>query len=329
MQRFTLLFFALLLNVLAKAQTIATFESLMLPKADTFYMNYSAYGTDVGFDDGLAHFPCVYDTFPGGFQYWNYGFAYSNMTDSVTPGFMNQYSAITAKGFNNSNQYVVVYGQTNKVTLKGKAVGQPANGLYITNSTYAYRSMLDGDQFAKKFGGASGNDTDWFKVTIKGYRSSQLTTDSIETYLADFRPSDNSKDYILRAWKWVNLLPLGKVDSLQFVLSSSDAGQWGMNTPAYFCMDNFGTYETNSVADVQNAVAAKVYPNPAVNELFVEAVDNNLKQITVVNAAGSVVVNQAVSAKVTEVDISKLASGVYMLHLTGEGQTGAMRFVKQ
>ncbi|MEZ4953573.1 MAG: DUF4465 domain-containing protein [Saprospiraceae bacterium] len=30
---------------------------------------------------------------------------------------------------------------------------------------------------------------------------------------------------------------LGHVDSL-FTLSSSDAGVFGMNTPAYFCLDN-------------------------------------------------------------------------------------------
>lgn len=329
MQKFTLLFFALLLSVFAKAQTVATFESLTLPKSDTFYLNYSAFGTDVGFDDGLAHFPCVYDTFPGGFKYWNYGFAYSNMTDSVTAAYTNDYSAITAKGFNNSNNYLVAYGGTNKIMLKGKAIGQPVNGFYITNTTYAYKSMLVGDQFAKKFGGASGNDTDFFKVTIKGYRSGQLTTDSIDAYLADFRSSDNSKDYILRAWKWVNLLPLGKVDSLQFLLTSSDVGQFGMNTPAYFCIDNFGTYETSSVGNIPAALAAKVYPNPAVNELFVEAVDNKLQQISVINAAGVVVLNQTVSATVTKVDISNLAAGVYILHIAGEGQTAAMRFTKQ
>ena len=101
-------------------------------------------------DDGLAHFPCVYDTFPGGFQYWNYGFAYSNMTDSITQGFGNQYSAITGKGHNNSSQYLVAYGATNKVMLKGKAVNQPVNGFYIANTAYAWHSMANGARFLKR-----------------------------------------------------------------------------------------------------------------------------------------------------------------------------------
>jgi hypothetical protein len=36
-------------------------------------------------------------------------------------------------------------------------------GAYFTNTTYAALSMLSGDSFAKKFGGASGDDPDWFK----------------------------------------------------------------------------------------------------------------------------------------------------------------------
>jgi hypothetical protein len=37
-------------------------------------------------------------------------------------------------------------------------------GVYVTNTTYAYNSMRDGDMFAKKFGGPTGNDPDWYKL---------------------------------------------------------------------------------------------------------------------------------------------------------------------
>src|SRR6202000_1879968 len=104
---------------------------------------YSNPGQDVGFFNGLAFFPCVYDTAYGG--YWSYGFAYSNMTDSVTSGFGNQYSAKTTKGYAGSAKYVVAY-VSNPVTfapqmtmqLTGAAVGKPVSGFYVTNNTYAY-----------------------------------------------------------------------------------------------------------------------------------------------------------------------------------------------
>lgn len=332
MRRFTLSFFALLLSAFAvKAQTVATFETLTLPKADTAYVNYSSFGNDVGFADGLAYFPCVYDTFPGSpdYPFWNYGFAYSNQTDSLTPGYMNQYSAITGKGYENSVNYVVAYGQYLDVRLTGKAVGQPVNGFYVTNNAYAYYSMKNGDAFAKKFGGVSGNDSDWYKITIRGYRGDTLAKDSVEVFLADFRSANNNQDTILKGWKWVNLLPLGNVDSLNFQLSSSDTGMFGMNTPAYFCMDNFSTYETSSVDNVPVAIAAKVYPNPAVNTLFIEAADEKLKQVTVLNATGVVMASYKVTAETTIVDVAAWPAGVYILQLTGEGRVGSMRFVKQ
>src|SRR5690606_16841503 len=106
----------------------------------------------------------------------------------------------------------------------------------ITNSTYAYESMKQGDAFAKKFGGVGGNDEDWFKVTVHSYFQG-MASDSLDIYLADFRFADNSKDYIMDTWNFYNT-PSYLADSLVFIVSSSDTGSFGMNTPAYFCLDN-------------------------------------------------------------------------------------------
>ena len=70
MRKFTLLISAAFIAITSGAQTVADFESLTLPGTDTAYVNYSAPGTDVGFNNGLAHFPCVYDTgFGSGYWY--------------------------------------------------------------------------------------------------------------------------------------------------------------------------------------------------------------------------------------------------------------------
>ena len=60
----------------------------------------------------------------------------------------------------------------------------------------------------------------------------------MDFYLADYRFADNGLDYIVDDWSWVDLTSLGAVDKLQFGLSSTDNGFFGMNTPAYFAMDN-------------------------------------------------------------------------------------------
>ncbi|MCK4822507.1 DUF4465 domain-containing protein, partial [bacterium] len=67
-------------------------------------------------------------------------------------------------------------------------------------------------------------------------------TSLIDFYLADYRFTDNSLDYIVKGWTWLDLSGFGNdVIGLQFALSSSDVGQWGMNTPAYFALDDVTT----------------------------------------------------------------------------------------
>jgi hypothetical protein len=328
MRKFTLLVCALVLGISStKAQIVADFESLSLPGIDTYYVNYTAPGTDVGFDDGMVHFPCVYDT-GFGYSFLSYGFVYSNKTDSVTSGFENQFSAKTSTGFNSSWQYLVTYGSYNKVILDPAVRGSYVYGFYATNNTYAYNTMRDGDMFSKKFGGANGDDSDWFKITIRGYANGAMTTDSVEFFLADFRAAKKSEDYILKDWKWVDLLPLGKVDSLDFSLSSSDAGQFGMNTPAYFCMDQLMIKDFTSVEDVPAAVA-KVYPVPAVNELFVELNDTHIKQINVMDMTGKLIERREVKDKLTSINTASYVAGNYILQLVGDHKMATVRFVKQ
>ncbi|MDP2337269.1 MAG: DUF4465 domain-containing protein, partial [Bacteroidota bacterium] len=67
------------------------------------------------------------------------------------------------------------------------------SGFYVTNSTYAYLSMKNGDPFAKKFGGPSGNDNDWLILTIEGFDSGNKLTGKVETFLADFAFSFNTE----------------------------------------------------------------------------------------------------------------------------------------
>lgn len=222
------------------SQTISTFEDLTLG-TDTFWN-----GSDLteSFVSSNVTFPNQYDT---AYHIWS-GFIYSNKKDSITAGSLNQQSAITAAGFNSSNYSVCNdYGYA-FVNITGSSKGKLVDGLYVTNATYAYISMRDGDAFAKKFGGTTGNDPDWFKLTATGFLNGIPSKKTAEIYLADYRFPDNTQDYIVRDWRWFDLLPLGNIDSVQFSLSSSDTGQFGMNTPAYFALDNFSCKDVLNVA---------------------------------------------------------------------------------
>jgi hypothetical protein len=213
---------------LANANRV-TFEDLTLP-SESYWNGSDESG---GFASGNAYFGNNYNS---AWETWD-GFSYSNVTDTATSGLAGQYNSIVGGGQGSSANYAVCYvgwAELPAVTLDTADV---LAGLYVTNDNCAYYSMLNGDAFAKKFGGKSGGDPDWLLLTITGKDSSGDVTGTVEFYLADFRFEDNSQDYIVDTWEFVDLTSLGSVKSLEFSLSSSDAGVWGMNTPAYFALD--------------------------------------------------------------------------------------------
>ncbi|MBK8019077.1 MAG: DUF4465 domain-containing protein [Betaproteobacteria bacterium] len=45
-------------------------------------------------------------------------------------------------------------------------------------------------------------------------------------------------DFILEGWQRIDLTSLGMVSSLSFSMDSSDKGDFGINTPTYFALDD-------------------------------------------------------------------------------------------
>ncbi len=283
MKKINLFLTAILFAGFVNAQTVADFEDLALP-ADSSWNGSDLSG---GFADGHAFFVNSYDA---QYKFWS-GFGYSNKTDVTTVGVSNDMSAIPGHGYNGSATYAVgnCYGDA-IIRLTNGAAGKPLTGVYVTNGTYPYLSMKDGDQFAKKFGGASGNDPDWFLLKIKGFSGGVLTTDSVEFYLADYRSNSNADDYIVNDWRWVDLSGLGNVDSVQFFLSSSDVGAYGMNTPAYFCIDAFATNDVpNTLPLTKDDNFSITYLQDTLLNVLGNDFDTASAQLTVSLVAASVI----------------------------------------
>ncbi|NBD37271.1 MAG: DUF4465 domain-containing protein, partial [Verrucomicrobia bacterium] len=140
-----------------------------------------------------------------------------------------------------------------------QAGGVVPDTMRVTNTTYAALSMRDGDAFAKQFGGADGSDPDYFRLTIEGLDGTATVTGAVEFYLADFRFADDARDTIVETWEEVDLSALGSgVAELRFSLDSSDEGEFGMNTPSYFAMDDlaFAAVPEPSVLAVLAGIAA-------------------------------------------------------------------------
>jgi hypothetical protein len=206
-----------------------TFEDLALGSSG-FWNGSDGSG---GFTSGNLRFINHYNR-----QYssWN-GFAYTNHTDKITPDFSNQYSSITGSGAGNSKKYGVFYYTGTPDTLRF-LIPEKVTGISVCNSTYSYYSIKNGNPFCKKFGGDTGNDPDWFKLTLTAIDSTGTVKGVVDINLADFRFTDNSKDYIGNAWTRLDLSAFGFIKALKFEMSSSDSGIWGMNNPGYVCIDD-------------------------------------------------------------------------------------------
>ncbi len=235
---------------LVQADTVANFDSLTFGSEN--YENGAnllpSTSADRSFTTGGATFNNYFTSDKYG-SYWE-GWAYSKVTDNADYGnvggedqnYLHQYGAITGGGvvksqtgatkatgdIDTTSTYAVSLTMDYYITapIISFATPQTVAGAYFTNTAYAYYTIKNGNAYANAF-----DANDWFCLTISGYNSAGNLVGSKDFYLA-------GNGSIVNTWQWVDLSDLGSVASLSFSQSSTDNGDWGMNTPAYFAMDN-------------------------------------------------------------------------------------------
>lgn len=306
-----------------------TFEGFSLP-------NNSYYKDTTGADWQTANaiFRYDWDNSYGG--YWAGGAAYTNLKDSTNGNYTNLYGCIAYNGYANSNYYATL--QNNAIIVL-KSPYQIVDGFYITNTTYAAKVVKYGNMFSRAFGDTTGTGCgcpqgsypDWFKVVVRGYKNGVMLNDSVEFYLADYRFSNNSLDYIVWNWQWVNCSSLGQVDSIQFFMSSSDTGPWGMNTPAFFSIDNFTASGTAGIKSITNT-ESKVFPNPANDYVMIKMQNSGDYYIHIYNVLGQEVYSQRKNIDrnyPSMIDLSDLQKGNYIMEISNEKFSEKHLIIKQ
>ncbi|MDX2362762.1 MAG: DUF4465 domain-containing protein [Crocinitomicaceae bacterium] len=309
---------ALLVGVSTQAQ-LEDFENFTLTPES--FDNGSAGNGDFVFN-GMT----LNNSYDSGSSSWS-GFAISNTTDVTTAGWTNQYSAYPGFGADSSSNYAMGYWSPAIVSDGGIVF----NSIQITNSTYGYLSMRDGDGYGKQFGSAldgSGvddgtNGEDFFKVWIicEGFGQK----DSIEFYLADYRFADSAQDYIIDSWETIDFSGLSfGVKDISFRFESSDNDPtWGIKTPAYVAVDNI-YYDQLEGIDELDASAFSAYPNPMQNQLNIVG---ESAQLHLSDMKGRTVVDTE-HAGVSNIDTSSLPSGIYFLTMVTENGQVTYKVVK-
>lgn len=176
------------------------------------------------------------------------GVTASKSTDTEYVDFNDQYTSITGSGYDGSSQYGIVYYSS----WAGGTVDMMTSELvdfssmYITNTTYTYNSLSNGDSYAKSLQDyADLSQYAELKITIKGIDSQgEYTANSVEVILGNtYLNEDTGKweVYILQDWELIDLTTLNETDGLyglNFTVEGTDKSGGFDNWPTYFAMDN-------------------------------------------------------------------------------------------
>ncbi len=230
----------LLAGVMMNGQSLLVgFEDVSLGASATeVYSGGGVYhnGSDMngGFTSEGVNFTNTFTDW-GSFTSWA-GWGYSTTSDVVTADFANQYSAFTGSALAGQVYgvaFVDPYSGYDPIFIDLPSGWESPENIAVTNTTYTALTLLNGNGFSTAF--AQG---DYFKLTIRGFDQGGAETGFIDHYLADFRGVVETH-YVQDSWVDLDITSLGaNVDTISFELESTDVGDFGMNTPAYFAIDN-------------------------------------------------------------------------------------------
>ncbi|MCL2561924.1 MAG: DUF4465 domain-containing protein [Rikenellaceae bacterium] len=176
----------------------------------------------------------------GAYEFYAGGIAISRWSeDQTTNSFENQCTVFSATGSTDkggrggSRTFAVVsVAQPTSIGFKNAATEREFESMWVTNTTYTTLTIKNGGGPASPLEAANG----WLLLTIEGFRANGASAGVVAFYLADFRTAGSAG--LVEEWTKVSLLSLGKVNRLEFSITGSDTGAWGLNTPSYFCFDD-------------------------------------------------------------------------------------------
>ncbi|MEE0900231.1 MAG: DUF4465 domain-containing protein, partial [Bacteroidales bacterium] len=160
------------------------------------------------------------------------GFGPSNHTTSTG---VTSYSSASLCGLEGAgNTYMIGYysdwigTEEHNVVRKEDDTPFYPIGVYVNNSMSAYNYMNTAS-FA--------NDGHYLNIIATGYDENGNVTGSSITSLAN-------ANNVVKEWKYFDLTPLNECVKVIFTLQTDDDSGYGMNIPAYFCIDAFSYVNT-------------------------------------------------------------------------------------
>lgn len=305
----------------AHGQMEEGFESISLDSGQVLN------GSDgnLSYSNGSIQLPLGWDTSWGGYWASNWALSAKVNGQEGASDFNTQLFCAKpgwgAEGEGVGKVYAI--GQNGAYLLNQTGGGLRLASLYLANTTYAYNSMKNGDMFAKKFGGQDGSEADSFVLEIETYW--QGVSQSVQRLaLADFRSANSSDDSIMGAWNQVFIEGFLQ-DSIVFRLYSSDNGDFGMNTPAFFAIDRLYMDRTESVQSTAIVPALHIYPNPSSGQFWVESTQP-MTGIEVLDLSGRLVHEQKASSRRLSCSLD-IPNGLYTVRVHHASGVQSLRWI--
>lgn len=195
-------------------------------------------------------------------EFWNGGIALSKWNYRTKKGtsedwwysYLNQMSVYNTSsvdgrnagaGHNGDDNFGVVFGYVDKYNEKfgmnkpSFQLDKPRKlvGLWICNSSYVYGVMQKGNKFgnegvAKSLEASNG----YFEVILECYDKDGKLLKEYRRLLADYRIG-HAVVIPVTTWEYWEIGQSG-VQTVKFNFTGSDTGAYGLNTPAYLCIDD-------------------------------------------------------------------------------------------
>ena len=175
----------------------------------------------------------------GGIAISNYGNTsfeeadYTRQLEVYVPSIDEEfYAAREYCGNNGSDNFAIVYDAgawaSNPAALvMSDGAARIIESAYVNITNYTLNVLVNGNDYAAKMA-----ENGFYKVTATGFNGEDATG-SVDFFLAKNRT-------IPAIWVRWDLAKLGFVDKVVFTISASTEqyGDWGLNTPAYFAIDD-------------------------------------------------------------------------------------------
>lgn len=232
---------------------VATFEDVTLPGEESvLHLDSTGY-----FQSGGYGFMQEVQNY-GDYGMYYFGNIVSNKTGNTYDYYADSDKSASGGAYegNNFNVWTSSYSHLDFIMVPGRSV---VPGMYINNTAWVVDAIVNGDGMSvdpndSTLIGTPFGEDDFLGLLILGVQIDQANDTSYVVgqkgvYLA------KGTQYI-HEWTYVELASLGQVDVIMFQLVSTKTNNYGMTTPAYFCIDNFGAAAPEGVENTYVEVKA-------------------------------------------------------------------------